>query len=259
MTWPSSDVDNTNVSSGSAAGAPAAARLNFKDLIDKFNLVRNHVSSFWQGVLSATTAASARSALGALGATDTIARATSAANADHATAADSATNATNATQATNATHVNGVAGWLGYSTPGASIAYAGTGGPQVAGATDRAAMLSFHRVGSYAVNFGLDTDNQLKMGANAYTILHSGNYTSYVSPPTAANVQAALVGMTPSGVGSLSLVYVGGVQVPGYTVAAPIPAAVYTGTVAGLTPYPLPGTWKLLSYSRDIALAVRIA
>jgi hypothetical protein len=45
-----------------------------------------------------------------------------------------------------------------------------------------AAMMTFHRPGAWAVNFGLDTDNQLKvggwsMGANAYTLWHSGNFT----------------------------------------------------------------------------------
>ncbi|SCZ75903.1 MULTISPECIES: phage tail protein [unclassified Pseudomonas] len=43
-----------------------------------------------------------------------------------------------------------------------------------------AAVLSFHRPGSFGVNFGLDTDNQLKvggwsMGSVAHTIWHSGN------------------------------------------------------------------------------------
>lgn len=47
-----------------------------------------------------------------------------------------------------------------------------------------AAVMSFHRPGAYAVNFGLDTDNVLKvggwsMGAVKYPILHSNNYTSY--------------------------------------------------------------------------------
>ena len=47
-----------------------------------------------------------------------------------------------------------------------------------------AAFMSFHRPGAYASYFGLDTDNQWKVGgwsagAVAYTLLHSGNYTSY--------------------------------------------------------------------------------
>lgn len=46
------------------------------------------------------------------------------------------------------------------------------------------AVMSFHRPGVYAVNFGLDTDNVLKvggwsMGAVKYPILHSNNYNSY--------------------------------------------------------------------------------
>ena len=49
-----------------------------------------------------------------------------------------------------------------------------------------AATMSFHRPGVYAVNFGLDTDNVLKVGgwsagANLYTILHSGNVSSYAA------------------------------------------------------------------------------
>jgi hypothetical protein len=45
---------------------------------------------------------------------------------------------------------------------------------------DGAAMMSFNRAGIYAVNFGIDTDNQLKiggwsMGAVSYPVLHSGN------------------------------------------------------------------------------------
>lgn len=86
----------------------------------------------------------------------------------------------NATQVTNA---------LGYtplantSLSGQSISYTGSGGPNVYSAANGAAMLSFHRPGVYAVNFGLDTDNQLKvggwsMGANAYTLYHSGNLTN---------------------------------------------------------------------------------
>jgi DNA-binding cell septation regulator SpoVG len=47
-------------------------------------------------------------------------------------------------------------------------------------ATGGAAFISLHRPSSYAVNFGLDTDNVLKvggwsMGTNAYAIWHAGN------------------------------------------------------------------------------------
>jgi hypothetical protein len=47
-----------------------------------------------------------------------------------------------------------------------------------------AAMMMFHMPGKYAVRFGLDTDNKLKvggysMGSNSYEILHEGNFTGY--------------------------------------------------------------------------------
>ena len=83
----------------------------------------------------------------------------------------------NSTMVTNA---------LGYtplgntSLSGQGVGYNGAGGPQVMGAGGGAAMLSFHRPGSYAVNFGLDTDNVLKVGGwsmgGPHTIWHSGNF-----------------------------------------------------------------------------------
>jgi hypothetical protein len=94
--------------------------------------------------------------------------------------ANNATTAVSATNSTNATNVTGVAGILGYSTPTSTISYVGPGGPQVMGSTTNAAMITFHRAGAYAVNFGLDTDNVLKVGgysigAAAYPIYHAGN------------------------------------------------------------------------------------
>lgn len=54
------------------------------------------------------------------------------------------------------------------------------------GVNAKAAGLTFNRVNAYAVNFGLDTDNQLKvggyeMGANAYKIWHEGNLDPYIN------------------------------------------------------------------------------
>lgn len=54
-----------------------------------------------------------------------------------------------------------------------------SGGLEVRG-SGGAAIFSFHRPGAFGVNFGLDTDNQLKvggwsMGGVAHTIWHSGN------------------------------------------------------------------------------------
>jgi hypothetical protein len=60
----------------------------------------------------------------------------------------------------------------------------GTEGLQVVSdGTGSAAYINFHRPGAYAVRFGLDTDNILKvggwsMGNAAYTIYHSGNLSN---------------------------------------------------------------------------------
>ena len=99
----------------------------------------------------------------------------------------------NSATATNASNLNGTAGLCGYSTALASIAYVGAGGPQVMGSTTNAAMLSFHRAGTYAVNLGLDTDNVLKvggwsMGAVAYPIYHAGNPIALAPPAGTATV-----------------------------------------------------------------------
>jgi len=101
----------------------------------------------------------------------------------YVTSGGTVANATNATNSTNATNLTGTASTAGYSTSSASVAYGGIGGPQVMGQGGGAAMLSFHRPGSYAINFGLDTDNVLKvggwsMGAVSYAIMHSGNIGS---------------------------------------------------------------------------------
>lgn len=60
-----------------------------------------------------------------------------------------------------------------------------TGSISVRGDASWPAVMSFHRTGAYAVNFGLDTDNVLKvggwsMGAVKYPILHTGNITANV-------------------------------------------------------------------------------
>ena len=89
----------------------------------------------------------------------------------------------NAATATNASNLTGIAGLCGYSIASAGIEYTTAGGPQVMSTSGGAAMLSFHRAGVCAVNFGLDTDNVLKvggwsMGAIKHTIMHSGNIGS---------------------------------------------------------------------------------
>lgn len=52
------------------------------------------------------------------------------------------------------------------------------------GAVGSAAYMSFHRPGAYAVHFGLDTDNVIKiggysMGAASYPLVHAGNVAAY--------------------------------------------------------------------------------
>jgi hypothetical protein len=72
---------------------------------------------------------------------------------------------------------------LGYSVSGVNIDYGGHGGPQVQSQGGGAAMMSFHRPGAYAINFGLGTDNQLRTGGwsrgGNYLILDAGNYNGY--------------------------------------------------------------------------------
>ena len=106
-----------------------------------------------------------------IGVTGTVAAAAYATSAGSAPA--------NGGTATNATNLTGTAPICGYSQ-GGSVSYTGIGGPQIMGSASNAAMLSLHRAGAYAVNFGLDTDNQLKvggwsMGNVSHTIMHSGN------------------------------------------------------------------------------------
>lgn len=61
MTWPTSDVVRTNADD--TTDSPATFRADVLDLIDKFNLMRNHVSVFVRGLLSAADAAAARTTL----------------------------------------------------------------------------------------------------------------------------------------------------------------------------------------------------
>jgi hypothetical protein len=88
-----------------------------------------------------------------------------------------------AARATNANQVDQVTPLLGYSASGQNIDYNGQGGPQFQGTGSGAAMVSFHRPGAYAINFGLGTDNQLRTGGwsrgGNYVVLDSGNYNSY--------------------------------------------------------------------------------
>lgn len=61
MTWPASDVNTTNADA--STDSPATFRTDVLDLLTKFNLLRNHVSSFMQGLLASTTAGNALASL----------------------------------------------------------------------------------------------------------------------------------------------------------------------------------------------------
>ena len=79
----------------------------------------------------------------------------------------------------------------GYGTGSIAVGSQGTPSFEAIADSSNAAYMNFHRVNSYAVRFGLDTDNQLKvggwsMGNNAYKIFHEGNssqpYNRYPLP-----------------------------------------------------------------------------
>ena len=103
----------------------------------------------------------------------------------------------------SATHLTGTAGICGYSSAGCAVSYISAGGPQVTASQNGAAMLTFHRPGLYAVNFGLDIDNKLKVGGfslnnTSYMIFHEGNLT----PLTLTSQSPSALG-TSSSVGTL--------------------------------------------------------
>lgn len=62
MTYPSSDVSDTNLDNG-ATDSPQLARAQLLDLVRKFNELRNHISVFVRGLLTSSDAAAARSTL----------------------------------------------------------------------------------------------------------------------------------------------------------------------------------------------------
>jgi hypothetical protein len=79
-----------------------------------------------------------------------------------------------------------VTGALGYTplnnaaVSGSTGGNAGAAGPELFGVGGGAAMMSFHRPGSFACNFGLDVDNVLRIGGwsmgtgISHRILHEG-------------------------------------------------------------------------------------
>jgi hypothetical protein len=63
MTWPTDDIDPTHLDSG--ADKAGLARTALLALVQGYNSMRNHVSSFMRGVLAANSDSTARSALSA--------------------------------------------------------------------------------------------------------------------------------------------------------------------------------------------------
>jgi len=108
----------------------------------------------------------------------------SAATAGYATSAGSAGSATTAGSAATATSLTGTQPLIGYSISGQDITYGGQGGPMIYSQGSGASMMTFHRPGAYAINFGLDTDNVVKLGgwsagAVAYPVLTTNNVGTY--------------------------------------------------------------------------------
>jgi hypothetical protein len=77
---------------------------------------------------------------------------------------------------------------LGYSASGQEISFNSQGGPQVLSQGGGAAMMSFHRPGAYAINFGLGTDNNLRTGGwsrgGNFIIVDSGNFNQILNRNT---------------------------------------------------------------------------
>jgi hypothetical protein len=74
---------------------------------------------------------------------------------------------------------------IGYSASGQNIDFGSQGGPQVLSQGSGAAMMSFHRPGAYAINFGLGTDNQLRTGGwsrgGNYIVVDTGNFNAAIN------------------------------------------------------------------------------
>lgn len=154
----------------------------------------------------------------------------------------------NAANATNGNMVfNRIAG------TGSDIASSGRVGAinlQNGAHSGQAAAVTFERGGSIFVNFGLDTDNVLKVGggnmeANAYPVIHAGNYNNYINQ--------ALVQVGLGGVGSYGIFAVLDNAAPAATVR---PGVVVDGSIliysscsanyhSGQRPA---GTWRCMGY-----------
>ena len=85
---------------------------------------------------------------------------------------------------------------LGYSVSGQNIGFVGQGGPQITNQSGGAAMMSFHREGQYAINFGLNSDNVLCTGGwsrgGTHVVVDTGNIGNYAVLPTGSTMSGNL-------------------------------------------------------------------
>ena len=92
---------------------------------------------------------------------------------------------TAALNATGITATGRIFAQAAQSSGGIANVTSSLGGVELVGAGgSNAAFIAFHRPGVFGAYFGLDSDNQFKVGgwsflANAYVLLHSANFTSY--------------------------------------------------------------------------------
>lgn len=114
----------------------------------------------------------------------------------------------------------------------------------------QAAAVTFERGGGIFVNFGLDTDNVLKLGggslgANAYPVIHAGNYNNYINQ---ALVQVGLGGVGSYGIFAVldNAARIATVQ-PGVVVDGSI--LIYSSCAANYNSGQRPaGTWRCMGY-----------
>jgi len=211
MTYPASDVGTTNTDAGT--DSPATARTDILDLMTKFNLLRNHISSFMQGVLNRATAALVRADLGSTAVGDAVfvAASTAAARTALASAASGAnSDITSLSGLTTALSVaQGGTGTTTGNAPTATLATAATGiaapvagGGGIALAIGQTAYIDV--AASTSVALGINTaDNQLYeiicamqgntgSGANATLNPNNTTYTNFFKADASVQVGSSV-------------------------------------------------------------------
>ena len=121
----------------------------------------------------------------------------------------------------------------------------GLGSIEVMGDAQKAAMLTLHRGGAYAVYFGLDTDNKLKvggwsMGATAHEIHHTGNwYLGADKQHTATATGTVTLDFAAASIFDLTLTGNTTLAVSNATVPAGYSRSVVVRVIQGATPFTL--------------------